>query len=283
MGLLRLLADFPGVFASVFGSCHPLPSFIYGAAFAPALPIVIMRRSRGNIRLFGESEGERIVSRTEAAAMPLISINTGVAETCRYKDREARSGIFKRPVGAPVRLGPTGLAGDEQADTVNHGGPDKAVCVYSFRHYPHWERALGRPLAFGAFGENFTVDEWDEADVCIGDVFAAGTARVQVSQPRVPCWKLAMKWGLDELPALVTESGATGFYFRVLEPGEVTTGALALLERHPEGLTVQEANRIMHKDKRDAAGIRRLLGVDALAASWRETLERRLAKLEQGE
>jgi MOSC domain-containing protein YiiM len=217
-----------------------------------------------------------------AAALPLISINTGRAESRPYNGREARSGIFKRPVAVPVKLGLIGLEGDEQADLVNHGGPDKAVCVYSFRHYRHWEEVLGQALPLGAFGENFTIDGWTEADVHIGDVFAVGTAKVQISQPRIPCWKLAMKWGLSELPALVTESGATGFYFRVLEPGEVETGELALLERHPERLTVQEANRVMHRDKADAAGIRRLLGVDALAESWRGTLERRLAKLEQG-
>ncbi|MBB6730311.1 MOSC domain-containing protein [Cohnella sp. CBP 2801] len=214
--------------------------------------------------------------------MPLISINTGVAETREYNGREARSGIFKRPVASSVKLGFTGLEGDEQADLVNHGGPDKAVCVYSFRHYKHWEEVLGRPLPAGAFGENFTIGDWVESDVHIGDMFEVGTARVQVSQPRIPCWKLAMKWGLSELPALVTETGATGFYFRVLEPGEVTTGEIKLLERHPEEMTVQEANRIMHKDKTDEAGIRRLLGVDALAGSWRGTLERRLAKLGQG-
>lgn len=210
----------------------------------------------------------------------LMSVNTGIAQAVDYKGREARSGIYKEPAKRALRLGMTGLEGDEQADLVNHGGPDKAVCVYVHGHYPHWERVLGRTLPMGAFGENFTVQGLTEADVRIGDIFAVGSATVQISQPRVPCWKLAMKWGLDALPALVTETGATGFYFRVLQPGEVDAGDLALVERHPAGMTVKEANRIMHEDKRDEAGIRRLLAVDALAASWRETLERRLAKLE---
>ncbi|WP_240489054.1 MOSC domain-containing protein [Cohnella thermotolerans] len=215
-----------------------------------------------------------------AVKMPLLSVNTGVAETGTYKGREARSGIFKRPSDRPLRLSRTGLDGDEQADLVHHGGPDKAVCVYSYRHYPHLEQVLNRKLPMGAFGENFTVDELAEDEIHIGDIYAVGTATVQVSQPRVPCWKLAMKWGLDELPALVTETGATGFYFRVLEEGEVAPGELVLLERHPAALSVQEANRIMHRDKKDAEGIRRLLAVDALADSWKETLNRRLAKIE---
>ncbi|MBB6669212.1 MOSC domain-containing protein [Cohnella nanjingensis] len=211
---------------------------------------------------------------------PLLSVNVGRAEEREYKGKPARSGIGKRRVMQEVALGGTGLANDEQADTVNHGGPDKAVCVYPYRHYAYWEDVLGQSLSFGAFGENFTVDEVAEPDVRIGDVFAIGTAKVQVSQPRVPCWKLAMKWGLDELPALVLDTGATGFYLRVLEPGLVSPGPLTLIAQHPAGLTVAEANRIMHKDKRDADGIRRLLAVDALADSWRDSLARRLAKLE---
>lgn len=216
----------------------------------------------------------------EKGKLKLLSVNTGAAQTAIYKGKEARSGIFKQPAASAIKLGLTGLEGDEQADQVHHGGPDKAVCVYFHDHYPHWENVLGRSLPMGAFGENFTVEGWSEADVHIGDVFAVGTAKLQVSQPRIPCWKLAMKWGLDELPALVTEKGATGFYFRVLEPGEVGTGELTLLERHPAAVSVKEANRIMHHDKNDEEGIRRLLAVDELADAWRDSLERRLAKLE---
>lgn len=211
---------------------------------------------------------------------PLLSVNVGRAVEREYKGKPARSGIGKRQVLQEIDLGWTGLSDDEQADMVNHGGPDKAVCVYAYRHYAYWEDVLGQSLEFGAFGENFTVDELVETDVRIGDVFAVGTARVQVSQPRVPCWKLAMKWGVDELPALVIETGATGFYLRVLEPGRVRPGPLVLVSRDPAGITVAEANRIMHKDKQDTDGIRRLLGVEALADSWRDSLTRRLAKWE---
>ncbi|CAM3868707.1 MOSC domain-containing protein [Cohnella lubricantis] len=210
----------------------------------------------------------------------LLAVNTGIPQSAMYKGKEAKSGIFKQPSDVPVRLGLTGLEGDDQADQVNHGGPDKAVCVYSHEHYARWERVLERSLPLGAFGENFTVAGLTEESVHIGDVFAVGSVKLQVSQPRVPCWKLAMKWGLDELPALVTQSGASGFYFRVLEPGIVSAGDITLAERHPARVSVKEANRIMHFDKNDAEGIRRLLAVDALADSWRGTLERRLAKWE---
>lgn len=219
---------------------------------------------------------------TNATSMtsPIVSLNIGTVRISEYKDKEQRSGIVKSTVTERLHLGHTGFTGDEQADLVNHGGPDKAVCVYPLDHYPHWESVLGRSLPYGSFGENFSISGLLEPDVCIGDIFSAGSAVVQVSQPRQPCWKLAMRWGLDELPALVTQSGATGFYFRTLTEGEVGGGdQLRLLDRHAKGLTVAEANRIMHLDKEDVVGIRALLDVDALSASWVKTLTARLERL----
>ncbi|RUS47116.1 MOSC domain-containing protein [Cohnella sp. AR92] len=210
----------------------------------------------------------------------LVSINIGKVLEGTFKGKAALSGIYKEPVAQPVRLGLTGIEGDEQADLVNHGGPDKAVCVYSRDHYPHWERVLGRSLPIGAFGENFTVEGLSENEVHIGDTYRIGDAVVQVSQPRQPCWKLAMKWSLDELPVLVTEKGATGFYFRVLEPGLVGTGDVRLLERHPARITVTEANRVMHGDRTDKDGLRKMLSLDALADSWKNTFAKRLNRLE---
>ncbi|MFB9275075.1 MOSC domain-containing protein [Cohnella cellulosilytica] len=215
------------------------------------------------------------------AVYPLLSLNIGKVQTSIYKGKEAKSGIMKTSVQQTLRLTRLGFEGDEQADLENHGGPDKAICVYSFDHYRHWEEVLRRSLDYGAFGENFTVERIGEQEVRIGDIFRVGSAVVQVSQPRQPCWKLAMKWGLDELPLLVTNSGATGFYFRVLETGEVRAGdELSLLQPHFDGVTVTEANRVMHRDRDDAAGIRRLLAVDALSESWTTTLTKRLNRLE---
>jgi MOSC domain-containing protein YiiM len=218
-------------------------------------------------------------------SVPLLSVNRGRAQTSHFKGKEAQSAIFKQPVAGTVELRYEGLAGDEQADRVHHGGPDKAVCVYSHVHYRHWEQVLERQLPFGAFGENFTIGSGTETDVCIGDVFRAGTAVVQISQPRVPCWKLAMKWGLDQLPKLVTDSGATGYYFRVLEPGSIRAGDVLVRERsHSAAVTVAEVNRVMHRDKNDIAGLERLLRLDdVLAASLMEMLQNRLVRLQTGE
>ncbi|MDG0812909.1 MOSC domain-containing protein [Cohnella rhizosphaerae] len=212
---------------------------------------------------------------------PLLSVNVGAAREAAFKGKPAKSGIYKEKALGAVTVRLEGLSGDEQADTVNHGGPDKAVCAYPYRHYAFWEERLGSPLAFGAFGENFTIDEIDESEVCVGDIFKIGEVALQISQPRVPCWKLAMKWGVDELPALVRDTGKTGFYFRVLTPGEVEPGELVLVSRDPAGVTVEEANAVMHRGKADRAGMLRLHAVDALADAWRETLTARLSRLAQ--
>ncbi len=190
------------------------------------------------------------------------------------------TGFYKGPVEGPVLLGRTNLEGDGQADLENHGGPDKAVCVYSADHYPAWRAELTLPeMPFGAFGENFTVEGLAEADVCIGDVWKVGRATVQVSQPRQPCWKLARRWRLNDLAARVVRNGRTGWYFRVLEGGPVEAGRpLERLERPFPAWTVERANRVMHHDKKDVASMGELAGLPPLSGSWRETLENRLRR-----
>jgi MOSC domain-containing protein YiiM len=137
---------------------------------------------------------------------------------------------------------------------------------------------LDRRLGPAAFGENFSTQGFTESAVCVGDVYGVGTAVVQVSQPRQPCFKLAARHGVKELALWVQETGLTGFYFRVLEEGEVAAGdEIALLERPAPEVSVAEANRVMHLDKQDVAGIERLLAVAELSANWRRTFEKRLS------
>jgi MOSC domain-containing protein YiiM len=181
-------------------------------------------------------------------------------------------------VDVPLRLGLTGLEGDAQADLRVHGGPDKAVCVYPTEHLAPWSERLGRRLAPAAFGENFSVTGLLESDVCLGDVYRVGTALVQVTQPRQPCYKLATRQGEPQFALWVQETGRTGYYFRCLEPGEVRPGdAITLVKRPAPGCTIAEANRLLHHDKRDGAGLERLLAVEALSASLRRTFEEYLA------
>ncbi len=209
----------------------------------------------------------------------LISLNVGQPRPLAYRGKHVPSSFRKAPVQAAeaLWLGETGLEGDAQADLKNHGGPDKAVCVYPLEHYPYWSARLGRSLELGAFGENFSTERLLEREVYVGDVYRVGDAVVQVSQPRQPCFKMAARHGVKELAWWVQEIGFTGFYFRCLEPGEVRVGGdIALLERSAPEVTVEEANRVMHHDKRDVAGIERLLAVPELSTNWRRAFEKRL-------
>ncbi|TBL67910.1 MOSC domain-containing protein [Paenibacillus thalictri] len=209
--------------------------------------------------------------------MKLVSLLVGKPKELDYRGRPVATAINKEAVQGEVNLYSEQLAGDGQADRVNHGGPDKAVCVYCAEHYPHWERELGAELAYGAFGENFTVTGLTEEKVCIGDIFEIGSALVQVSQPRQPCFKLGLKHGVDELPVLVQESGYTGYYFRVLKEGVVAAGAeIRLVERHSAAVTVDFANEIKYKDKHNYDALRRLLDIPELSASWRDGFTKRL-------
>lgn len=195
-------------------------------------------------------------------------------------DRPWFSGFVKEPVAGPVMLGTINLDGDGQADRVHHGGVDKAVLCYSAAHYPGWREELGRPeMAFGGFGENFTIDGQAEADVCIGDVYRVGGAVVQVSQPRQPCWKLARRWRIRTLVVTTQDSGRTGWYLRVLETGLVAAGdALAILERPNPGWSVARANRVMHVDKSDLEAAAALAALPELSGNWKATLGNRAAR-----
>jgi MOSC domain-containing protein YiiM len=215
----------------------------------------------------------------------LLSIQVGMPRTHGVPgaedpfDRPWTSGFFKEPVPGAVRVTQAGLVGDGVADRVNHGGPDKAVLVYSADHYPGWADELGvRPLPVGAFGENLTALGLTEDDVCIGDEWACGEVRFEVSQPRQPCWKLARRWRIKNLPARVVDSGRSGWYLRVLAEGEIVAGLpFTLVHRPNPEWTVRRAHRVMHDSKDDTAENAALMAVPGLSFSWVETLRGRVA------
>lgn len=207
----------------------------------------------------------------------LVSLNLGMPKEVTYGENLIRTGINKSQVNEPAFLSSLKFEGDGQADLIHHGGIDKAVCVYSYNHYSYWEKELNRNLVYGAFGENITVQGMLEEDVCIGDIFQVGEAVVQVSQPRQPCFKLAKKYDVPKLPLYFQNTGYTGFYFRVLKEGWVSpTDSLAKIQTDPKGISIAYANHMMHKEKRNFEGIRRILEVDALSTSWKKTFEKRL-------
>ncbi|WJE43909.1 MOSC domain-containing protein [Bacillus halotolerans] len=215
-----------------------------------------------------------------SAHYSILSLNLGKPQTLEYDGKKIETGIMKRPADSAVMLYRENFEGDGQADLVNHGGPDKAVCVYSAEHYPFWTEFLSRPLPDAAFGENLTVQGLTEEDVCIGDVFQLDDAVVQVSQPRQPCIKLAKKFGVKDMVLKVQQTGYTGFYFRVLEEGRVAPGAkLDLLSRGEKGISVQFANHIKYHDTKNLAAIERILSEEALSESWRSSFIKKRDRL----
>jgi MOSC domain-containing protein YiiM len=189
-------------------------------------------------------------------------------------DQPWRTGFFKSPVAGPAWLGRTNLVGDGQANLKVHGGPDKAVLGYAASHYPLWRAELEMPdLPYGAFAENFTISALDESNVCLGDIYAIGHARVEVSQPRSPCNNITHRWKLPGLTQRVEQTGRHGWYMRVLSEGEVVAGEpVVLLERPSPEWTVARASQAMRKRSTDRAVAAQLHDVPALSAAWRQTL-----------
>lgn len=203
--------------------------------------------------------------------------DTGSAQ---WWDKPWQTGFFKQLQTEPCWLGYGGFLGDQQADRANHGGVDKAVCVYPIEHYAEWRGTLRLPeVPHGAFGENLTTHGLIESSVCIGDVFTVGEARVQISQPRQPCWKLARRWRIKDLSAQVERTGRTGFYFRVLRHGTVAAGdAITLVERTCAEWTIERCNEVMHHEKDDLAAARALAGCPLLSGSWKDSLWARASR-----
>lgn len=210
---------------------------------------------------------------------PVLSIQVGLPRTIAG-DKPWTTGFFKQAVTEPLWLGSINLTGDAQGDLVHHGGPHKAVCVYPAAHYPFWREQLVLPeLKHGDFGENFTLGELTESDVCIGDVWTIGQAQVQVSQPRQPCWKLARRWDIKDLALQVQQTRRTGWYLRVLVEGIVQPGGeMELVERQHPQWTIAAANQLMHHDRHNLHDAALLAAVPELSPSWKKTLTNRAEK-----
>ncbi len=210
-------------------------------------------------------------------------MNVGLPRAQRYGREVVWTGGAKKPLQSAL-LRTLGFDGDGQADLANHGGADKAVCVYPFDHYAHWERALGRELEPGAFSENLTVSGAVEREVCIGDVFEVGESVVQVSQPRTPCGKLAGKNGQRLLTKWVGQTGYTGFYMRVLAEGLVSTGdAFELVERHPDRIPVAAVIDVIFGRSEDAELVARLANLPEFGRDGRALFAERLHRLRRGQ
>lgn len=212
--------------------------------------------------------------------MRVVSVNVGLPRTVRWRGRDITTGIFKQPVEGRVALRRLNLDGDRQADLAVHGGPAKAVYAYPLEHYTFWREQLGQRLPFGAFGENLTIDGLPlEDEAAIGDRFRVGSAELVVTQPRLPCAKLGLRFGRADMVKRFLASGRTGYYLAVQVEGDVGTGdCVEWLARDPARIAVAEITRVYATDRNDRATLERLVMLEALPDDWRSYFEQQLAK-----
>lgn len=214
----------------------------------------------------------------------LVSIQVAMPQRLGRKgavdplDRPWHTAFHKLPITGPVQVGRLTISGDGQADLRFHGGPDRPILAYCADHYALWRKELNEPaMPFGGFGENFTIASLNEQEVCLGDRYAIGGLRVEVSQPRQPCSKLARRWNNNDLPAWVIKTNRGGWYFRVLQEATVEAGmAVELLDRPYPKWTIARAMFAMYRGKKDAEANDELAALQPLSVDWREIFAKRL-------
>ena len=208
----------------------------------------------------------------------VLSVNVGLPREFEYNGRPARSAIWKSPVAGRVAARGVNLAGDDQADRRAHGGPDKAVYAYAVEDHGWWAQQIGRPLQYGELGENLTTEGIDVNGALVGEHWAIGTTVLEVSEPRVPCWRLGVRMNDKLFPRRFTEALRPGAYLRILVEGDVgASDEIRVLERPDHELTVRDVLRIYAFDRQEVG---RLLTVPRMSVSWRSWAERYLQQTE---
>ena len=206
----------------------------------------------------------------------VLSVNVGQVRAFEYKGRPAQSAIWKSPVEGRIAARGVNLDGDDQADRKVHGGPEKALYAYAVEDVRWWEQELGRSLEHGEFGENLTTEGIDVNDALIGERWEVGTTVLEVSEPRVPCWRLGVRMDDNKFPRRFTEALRPGTYLRIVSEGEVGAGdEIRVVDRPDHDLTIRDVLRIFSVDRDQ---IERLLAAPQLSESWRTWAEERLAK-----
>ena len=210
--------------------------------------------------------------------MKLLSVNVGLPREIEWKGKLVRTSIFKAPVPGRVRVSQLNLEGDQQSDLSVHGGIDKAVYAYPSEHYSFWRKELpGMDLPWGVFGENLTTEGLLEEAVHIGDRFRVGSAEFAVTQPRMPCFKLGIRFDRPDIVKRFLQSGRSGFYFAVLKEGEVTAGdSIELLKGDEHGVTVADIVNLYGRDAANRELLRRVSELPSLPESWRDYFRKRL-------
>jgi MOSC domain-containing protein YiiM len=213
--------------------------------------------------------------------MKILQINVGRPRLVMRNGEPVSTAIYKEPVAGRLMLRTLNLDGDRQADLSVHGGPEKAVYGYPSEHYAFWKRELPQmDLPWGMFGENFTTEGMFETELNIGDRFRIGSAKVMITQPRMPCYKLGIRFGRNDIVKRFLASELSGFYFSVLEEGEVGAGdEFELIEKNETGVRVMEVTRLYSSDKLNVDLMRRAIATEALPISWREYFQKRIESL----
>jgi MOSC domain-containing protein YiiM len=197
----------------------------------------------------------------------VLSVNVGTAREFAYSGRPAKSAIWKSPVVGRIAARGVNLAGDDQADRKAHGGPDKAVYAYAVEDSRWWEQEIGRPLAYGEFGENLTTEGIEVNDALVGERWEVGTVVLEVSEPRIPCWRLGVRMNNKMFPRRFTEALRPGTYLRIVVEGDVGAGdQIRVVERPDHDLTIRDVFRIYTRDRHE---VERLLAVPRMSESWR--------------
>lgn len=213
--------------------------------------------------------------------MRLVSLNVGLPRIVSRNGEPVSTGIFKEPVPGRLKLHTLNLEGDRQADLSVHGGPSKAVYVYPSEHYAYWQSELpDMELPWGMFGENFTTEGLHETELNIGDKLSVGTALVMVTEPRLPCYKLGLRFGRADIIKRFLVSERTGFYLAVRQEGEVGAGdSIELVEKNEPSVRVSEITRLYTRDRQNRELLHRAINVEALPESWRGYFQNQLDKL----
>ena len=214
--------------------------------------------------------------------MKLLSVNVALPKEVVVNGQKVLTGIFKEPVEGRVRVRRLNLDGDRQADLSVHGGPDKAIYAYPAEHYDYWRRELaGAELPWGMLGENLTTEGLREEEVRLGERFRIGSAELVVTQPRLPCYKLGVKFGDIGMVKRFLASRRTGFYLSVAQEGEVGAGdSIELLARDPAAVTVADVTRLYAFERDDDEGLERALASEALPDGWRDYFAKQLRRLQ---
>jgi len=210
----------------------------------------------------------------------LLSVNAGLPKNVPWQGRTVCTGVWKHPVDGPAMVRTLNIDGDGQGDRNGHGGEQRAVLVYQIQSYQHWRRHFGRDdLSYGMFGENLTVDGLPDDEVCIGDRYRIGEAEFEVTQPRVTCYRVGMRLGEPELPALLVSHHRPGFYMRVIAEGRIQAGDQIIKTRTgPGALSVADTDALLYLPGRDPATLRRALQIPALSPGWQGSFRELLAE-----